>query len=138
MGQIVYTELQMTARKNLTQFALAVFGTSCFFWSWAVWNIVSGKVPFDLGVVSFASSAMSSFYLYQVAKLEKRQISSVGKCITLSTFIAVSINYALGALIGIRNAWVQFSVYCIAFTILWIAITLMGNSLIRSYHLLND
>ena len=132
------TELQMTARKRLDQFAIAVIGTSFFFWVWALWNIISGKVPFDLGIVSFATSALSSFYLLKKTKSMKRKISSFTKYLCLSSYVFVAINYALGALIGVRNDWAIFSVYCVIFTLLWIVVTIVGNSIIRSYQLLND
>jgi hypothetical protein len=95
-----------------------------FFWCWALKNTLTSE--FDLGVVSFGTVVVSSVFMLKILVASKWTAtcpSSLAKNLTLASHIFVAINYLLGAIIGFMVlARPGFSVYCLIFTFLWLAI----------------
>ena len=132
------SNLTMIARQKLVNFSKSIFCISCFFWAWAVLNIVSGKLPFDLGCISFATSATSSYYLLRSTTQKIPKISGLVKNLTTASYLFVSVNYALGAMISSKkNFGTGFFVYCLLFTGVWLGFAMIGRSLIKSYNLIS-
>eukprot|EP00815_Leptocylindrus_aporus_P010171 CAMPEP_0116065154 /NCGR_PEP_ID=MMETSP0322-20121206/9566_1 /TAXON_ID=163516 /ORGANISM="Leptocylindrus danicus var. apora, Strain B651" /LENGTH=172 /DNA_ID=CAMNT_0003551359 /DNA_START=91 /DNA_END=609 /DNA_ORIENTATION=- len=124
-------ESDSTLQLRLKRFFLVVLFTSLFFWGWAVLNIVTGKVPFDLGVVSFAFSALSSAFVLKRAVVDSEEISSRAQKMVLSSHLFVSFNYLLGV-VAVRDK-LGFQIYCGIFSIGWAFIGKVGYSLLYSY-----
>jgi len=124
-------ENESTLQPRLTRFFLVVLFTSLFFWGWAILNIVTGKVPFDLGVVSFAFSALSSVFVLKRAVVDSEEISSRARNMVLSSHLFVSFNYLLGV-VAVRDR-LGFQIYCGIFSIGWAFIGKVGYSLLCSY-----
>ncbi len=112
---------------KLSKYILAV---SMFFFSWAVLNTLTMKKGFDLGVISFALSGLSSVYLYFRTRndisdfIPLRIIHRVG---ILLSHLIVAANYALGVYFSFyagKTVYPRFATYCVIFTIIWTGVSI--------------
>jgi hypothetical protein len=125
---------------SLPTLASTTLPVSLFFWGWAVKNTLKatsliaeakakGKTlnvpPFDLGVVSFLTSALSSSFLLGAGT---NGISSLGRSMVTGSFVFVTLNYALGVgfLINLKP---KVALYCAVFTVLWAILAYDVNTL---------
>lgn len=119
--------------EKLRTYFTATFFFALFFWAWAVKNTV-GMDNLDLGVVSFGSVLVSSGYM--LGALTAGSINSASKLLkkmTTCTQVFVALNYLLGAFIGFTVLGRPgFSLYCVAFAGIWLAIAYYGHTLMNS------
>jgi hypothetical protein len=128
----------------LPTLASTTLPVSLFFWGWAVKNTLKATSllaeakakgetvdipPFDLGVVSFLTSALSSSFLLGAGT---NGISSFGRWMVTSSFIFVTINYALGVGYLIKQQ-PKVAFYCAVFTVLWAVLTYDVSTLMAMY-----
>lgn len=118
------------AHRKLRLFARVLLGISIFFWSWAVFNTLTMSAGFDLGTVSFLTTALSSGYL--LSKQGERPTWKTRIAITASHSL-VAANYALGTWFSFnagRKVYVVFALYCSTFTCLWVGVVVFGWRLV--------
>ena len=87
---------------------------------------------FDFGLLTFGASCLSSTYLLGIAN-HKAQPQCTTRLLAVGSYGLVAINYALGLYAGIvyMNR-PGFALYCGIFTIVWVAIAIIGNHLAGS------
>lgn len=115
-------------------YARCVLSVSIFFWAWALKNTIGMQASnFDLGVVSFGTTALTSTYLLGVTS------SSGGGPFTSRTRVClaasqgfVALNYALGSYLGFAMLGrPAFGIYCAIFVLIWIGVAVVGARLLK-------
>lgn len=120
----------MQESKHLHKFAVIISLTSLFFWGWALLNCIDKG--FDLGIVSFATTFLSSNYILMMQS-DKQMISKLAQSIICGTHLFVALNYLLGVAVSmLMDLGTSFMIYCAIFTVLWIQVALVGGKLIQS------
>ena len=92
---------------------------SIVFWIWAIVNIVTDKVPFDAGVVSFLVPMAAGICGLKSAASNGEKRKSAGKfhiIFTVSGHLVVAANYALGVWLAPNMGYM---IYCIVCAALW-------------------
>merc|ERR1711862_213885 len=113
----------------LKKFSNVVLATSIFFWVWALVNIITKNI-FDLGIISFFTTFLSSLYL--MLRVPKNGLSLTGRNLVSLTHLFVAINYALGFVIAFSLNGMTFGIYCAIFTILWLLVLCRGYFLMAA------
>lgn len=116
-------------------FAFVILCASLFFWVWAILNTVKMETGYDLGIVSFLSTAISSAYLLWRTR---PGIIPIGKCaqvLVLLTHLFVAANYAIGTMFAFK--WLEpvkvgFGIYCAIFIVVWLVVGVIGYLLIEA------
>jgi hypothetical protein len=135
-----YTNLHPKSNvKRLNTFSKVFLGISMFFWVWAAHNTkYKMKSNFDLGMVSFLLSGLSSLYLFIKTRKGVDGFTSTGVCgraFVIITHLIVSMNYALGAYMSFivgKKVYMNFAIYCTVFTCLWSLSAYIGWILITN------
>jgi len=125
-------------QRNMTPLGIysrSVLFISIFFWCWALKNTITMESPnFDMGIISFGTTGLTSTYLLGISNYHPSSISSrwtVG--FVTSSQCLVSLNYLLGTYFGIYVLdRIGFAIYCGIFSILWIGIAWIGIRLMKS------
>ena len=115
---------------RLRKYAKSTLAACAFFWIWAVYNGLTMRKGFDLGVISFALAAASSGYLLSRWGREPGRITRV---LVLLTHLAVTSNYVLGVMFAFnagKTVYVRFAAYCMSFTVVWLIVAYVGWHLI--------
>eukprot|EP00551_Chaetoceros_affinis_P005645 CAMPEP_0203677116 /NCGR_PEP_ID=MMETSP0090-20130426/27101_1 /ASSEMBLY_ACC=CAM_ASM_001088 /TAXON_ID=426623 /ORGANISM="Chaetoceros affinis, Strain CCMP159" /LENGTH=182 /DNA_ID=CAMNT_0050543911 /DNA_START=151 /DNA_END=699 /DNA_ORIENTATION=- len=100
----------------------------------------SNNKSFDLGLVSFFVSGLSSYYLYRKSRHGVESFIStgrIGRIFVSASHVVVALNYALGLYMALtvgKVVYIQFATYCFLFMFLWfysayISWNLVGNTL---------
>ena len=114
---------------SIPKFAMLSLMVASFFWLWAVFNTFT-KGHFDLGAVSFLTVMLTSAYLL----IQRTPSPSFLTCLLVTaSHLFVSINYALGAYIGLEvldPPRQGFGAYCIVFSVLWAFSSFVGFKLL--------
>jgi len=124
--------------KRLNLFSKICMTVSILFWIRAIRNTRAMSKGYDLGVISFAGSTLSSFYLYLKTRGGVENFSAptrLTRIIVLITHFIVVLNYAFGIYVAFnlgKVVYVKFAVYCISCTILWLFIAICGWKLQRN------
>lgn len=112
-------------------FSITLLSISLFFWFWALINTI--RLGFDLGVVCFLTSALTSSYLLALGNAKKSvPESNITKLLVTGSHVFVAVVYALGAyaffaLLGS----VSRGVYCVVFSFLWLGFAYCGHQLMN-------
>lgn len=87
---------------------------------------------FDLGVISFGTTCLSSSYLLALANL-KVQPKPLARFLIVASHGVVALNYAIGVYVGVVYMHRPgFAVYCGTFSCLWIGFAILCLKLITS------
>ena len=115
--------------QRLKNFAVTIALISLFFWGWALLNCI--YKGFDLGIISFATTFLSSIYI--LLQPDKEPTSNLVQTIISGTHFFVAFNYLLGVVVSISmELGIGFMIYCTVFTVLWVQVALVGKTLIQS------
>ena len=112
--------------KRLNIFSKCFLAISIFFFTWATYNTkYKMKTNFDLGLICFSISVLSSLYLYIKTRNGVTGFTStgiIGRAFVTIAHVIVSFTYAIGAFMACtvgKKIYIQFATYCVIFTFLW-------------------
>ncbi|KAL3799401.1 hypothetical protein ACHAW5_010073 [Stephanodiscus triporus] len=152
-------------QSRLRYYSVLMLGTSGFFWTWALFNTLHlrrNSGGFDLGVVSFFGSGVSSSFLLRSASGGKccdrnQNLGCCGKkdgsesrddatshapprmylrAFVVLTQLTVAANYMLGILFSFtagNRVYVYFATYCFIFSLIWLIVAYAGWVLVAVY-----
>lgn len=119
---------------TVTLYARCVLSVSLFFWAWALKNTIGMDASnFDLGVVSFGTTALTSTYLLGATSSggPTSRTTLMRVCLIASQGF-VALNYALGSYLGFTTLGrPAFGIYCAIFVLIWIGIAAFGARLLK-------
>ena len=129
LGWMLFCRTIIMVSMSIPKFAMLSLMVASFFWLWAVFNTFT-KGHFDLGAVSFLTVMLTSAYLL----IQRTPSPSFLTCLLVTaSHLFVSINYALGAYIGLEvldPPRQGFGAYCIVFSVLWAFSSFVGFKLL--------
>lgn len=115
---------------HLVHFSIALLSISLFFWFWALINTI--RLGFDLGVVCFLTSALTSSYLLALGNAKRVPESNITKLLVTGSHVFVAVVYALGAYAFFAYLKsVTRGVYCVVFFFLWLGFAYCGHQLMN-------
>ena len=153
-------------QNRLRVYSVVMLVTSTFFWEWALYNsfhLHRKSGGFDLGIVSFFGSGVSSSFLLRSASGgkccdRKQRLGCCGKMIgsdgirdnatlhsppgifllsfAVCTQLTVAANYMLGILFAFtagERIYVYFATYCVIFFLMWLFAAYCGWVLVIAY-----
>ena len=94
------------------------------------------KKGFDLGMVSFSLSGLSSIYLYFKTRNDISEfipLRRIHRVVILLSHLIVAANYALGVYFSFyagKTVYLRFATYCLLFSILWAGVSIYTWKLI--------
>ncbi|KAF4716919.1 hypothetical protein FOZ63_009722 [Perkinsus olseni] len=114
---------------KLRRYSAVIIPIGVFFWAWALLNVLSGKVPFDLGLVSFALIILTGVV---GATGDQQWTHKKARRYRLLIYLShgfLSFNYLLGVIIG--RSRLGFAIYCAVFMAIWCALMIVVGRMAR-------
>ncbi|KAF4666649.1 hypothetical protein FOZ61_009448 [Perkinsus olseni] len=118
-------------RSKLRRYSTIIIPVGIFFWAWALLNVLSGEVPFDLGLVSFALIILTGVVGAAGDQQWTHQKARRYRLLIYLSHGFLSFNYLLGVIIG--RSRLGFAIYCAAFTVIWCVLMIVVGRMAREY-----